>query len=70
MSLRMILTERNLRKNGLHMIKNAHCASIAIVKNGLHNNCQRFLCKNCHKTFGEKTNTVLCSAKKEHNSME
>lgn len=57
--------EELTEKRFAHDKKCPHCASIAIIKNGLHHNRQRFLCKDCHKTFGETTNTVLCSTKKE-----
>ena len=36
-----------------------HCNSKNIKKNGVRNDTQRFLCKECHKTFDFKTNTVL-----------
>lgn len=48
-----------------HDRKCPHCVSANIVKNGNHNGRQRFLCKDCHKTFGETTNTVLHSTKKD-----
>lgn len=48
-----------------HDRKCPHCVSTNLVKNGNHNGRQRFLCKNCHRTFGETTNTVLHSTKKD-----
>jgi len=35
------------------------CGSISVVHNGTHNGRQRYLCKDCHKTFGDLTNTPL-----------
>ena len=48
-----------------HDKKCPHCVSANIVKNGNHHGRQRFLCKDCYKTFGETTNTVLHSTKKD-----
>jgi transposase-like protein len=52
-------------KRFAHNKKCPHCTSANLVKNGTHNGPQRFLCKDCHKTFGETTNTVLHSTKKD-----
>lgn len=56
--------EELTEKRFAHDRKCPHCASSVIVKNGTHNGRQRFFCKNCKKTFGETTNTVLHSTKK------
>ncbi len=48
-----------------HDRKCPFCESTSIVKNGTHGGRQRFLCKECDKTFGETTNTVLHSTKKD-----
>jgi len=42
-----------------------HCESDIVVKNGLKDGKQRFLCRRCGKTYGESTNTV---AYYSHNS--
>ena len=52
-------------KRFAHDKKCPHCASTRLVKNGTHNGRQRFLCRECHKTFGEATNTILHSTKKD-----
>lgn len=36
-----------------------HCGSSHFMKNGHHNGAQRFLCKQCRKTFGCTNNTFL-----------
>lgn len=41
------------------------CGSFHIVKNGHRNGHQRFICKNCGKTFGMTHNTILHKTKKE-----
>lgn len=41
------------------------CGGVLIVKNGKRNGVQRYLCKNCHKTFGNTHNTILKSSKKD-----
>lgn len=57
--------EELTEKRFSHDKKCPHCDSAIIVKNGNHNGRQRFLCKDCHKTFGETTNSVLHSTKKD-----
>lgn len=42
-----------------------HCHSQIFVKNGKTNNNQRYLCRDCHKTFVENTGTILFSMKKD-----
>lgn len=56
--------EELTEKRFAHDKKCPHCTSVNLVKNGTHNGRQRFLCKICHKTFGETTNTILHSTKK------
>ena len=45
-----------------------HCHSINFKKNGHKNLTQRFLCKNCHKTFTVRSNTITYSTKKSFNT--
>ena len=51
----------NLAKasNITNIYKCAHCNSANIVKNGTVRGVQRYLCRDCHKTFTPKTNTIL-----------
>lgn len=42
-----------------------HCQSPRFVKNGKTNGNQRYLCKECRKTFVENTGTILFSMKKD-----
>jgi transposase-like protein len=46
-----------------HKIACPKCGSIAFVKNGLVKGKQRFLCRDCKKTFGSTTNSALFSTK-------
>ena len=41
-----------------------YCQSKYFVKNGIQNNAQRFLCRNCKKSFVEQTGTILSYTKK------
>ena len=41
-----------------------HCSSKRIVKNGRYNGSQRYLCKDCRKTFNVATNSLLSFTKK------
>ena len=36
-----------------------HCGSVSIKKNGTYNGKQRFICKNCHKSFSTTTDTFM-----------
>ena len=36
-----------------------HCSSVKIVKNGVRNNINRFICKDCGKSFTYKSDTIL-----------
>lgn len=36
-----------------------HCGSVSIKKNGTNNGVQRFICKDCNKTFSVNTNTFF-----------
>ena len=36
-----------------------HCGSVAIVRNGRRSGRQRYLCKDCHKTFGDTFGTFF-----------
>lgn len=42
-----------------------HCQSTHFFKNGETDNNQRYLCKDCRKTFVENTGTILFSMKKD-----
>lgn len=42
-----------------------HCQSTHFVKNGKTDSNQRYLCKDCRKTFVEQTGTILFSMKKD-----
>lgn len=41
-----------------------HCGSVHVVKNGHVNGSQRYMCKDCKKTFAITNNTILFSTKK------
>lgn len=41
-----------------------HCNSISFVKNGKKNSSQRYICKDCSKTFTDTNKTILFSSKK------
>ena len=41
-----------------------HCNSINVKKNGHKGLIQRFMCKDCHKTFTARNNTITFSSKK------
>ena len=49
-------------RNGFNSIKQTvfcpHCSSTRFVKNGLRNSIQRFICKDCNKSFTGRTNTI------------
>lgn len=44
-------------------LKCPKCASVALNKNGITNNKQRYICKNCRTTFDETTNSPLSNTK-------
>lgn len=37
------------------------CGSVSVSKNGKRNGRQRYLCKDCHRTFGDTYGTLLSS---------
>ncbi len=41
------------------------CGSVHILKNGVRNGRQRFVCKDCRTTFGLTNNTILHQSKKD-----
>lgn len=41
-----------------------HCGSKHFVKNGTRNGTQRYMCRDCHKSFVPKTNTILSGTKR------
>ena len=49
-------------ESGFNFIKQTyscpHCKSNKIVKNGFRNSIQRFICKDCNKSFTVRTNTI------------
>ena len=47
-----------------------HCQSTHFVKNGKTDGNQRYLCKDCRKTFVENTGTILFSIKKDISVLE
>lgn len=47
-----------------------HCQSTHFVKNGKTDGNQRYLCKDCRKTFVENTGTILFSMKKDISVLE
>ena len=55
-------------ESGFNFIKQTsscpHCKSTKIVKNGLRNSIQRFICKDCNKSFTVRTNTITEHSKK------
>lgn len=42
-----------------------HCKSSKFIKNGTKNGSQRYICKDCGKTFTDTNKTILYSSKKE-----
>ncbi|QKF91590.1 IS1595 family transposase [Campylobacter sp. CCUG 57310] len=42
-----------------------HCNSLSFVKNGKKNNSQRYICRDCGKTFTDTNKTILFSSKKD-----
>lgn len=42
-----------------------HCKSISFMKNGKSGSSQRFICKDCRKTFTTSNNTILFGTKKD-----
>ena len=53
-----------LSKKSENGISCPHCKSFNIKKNGHKGLMQRFMCKNCHKTFTSRNNTITFSSKK------
>ena len=55
-------------ESGFNFIKQTyscpHCKSNKIVKNGFRNSIQRFICKDCNKSFTVRTNTITEHSKK------
>ncbi|OPX46537.1 hypothetical protein CLTHE_27580 [Clostridium thermobutyricum DSM 4928] len=41
-----------------------YCKGEDILRNGKYNNKQRYICKNCRKTFTDFTNSVTYNSKK------
>ena len=48
----------------------AHCKSVHVVKNGHKGGAQRYMCKECKKTFAITNNTILFSTKKPISTWE
>ena len=53
-----------LSKKSENGISCPHCKSFNIKKNGHKGLMQRFMCKDCHKTFTSRNNTITFSSKK------
>ena len=53
-----------LSKKSENGISCPHCNSFNIKKNGHKGLMQRFMCKDCHKTFTSRNNTITFSSKK------
>lgn len=41
-----------------------HCQADKVVRNGKYKGKQRYVCKNCNKTFGDFTNSIVSNSKK------
>lgn len=52
----------------LNIDKCPHCSSTKLVKNGKSHGNQRFMCKECNKTFTCTHNSILFSSKKDINT--
>ena len=56
-------------ESGFNFIKQtsscAHCKSTKIVKNGLRNSIQRFICKDCNKSFTVRRSAEICGINKD-----
>ena len=53
-----------LSKKSENGISCPHCKSLNIKKNGHKGLIQRFMCKDCNKTFTSRNNTITFSSKK------
>ncbi|MBO4852317.1 MAG: IS1 family transposase, partial [Schwartzia sp.] len=47
-----------------------HCGSVHVVKNGHKGGAQRYVCRDCKKTFAITNNTILFSTKKQISTWE
>lgn len=47
-----------------------HCGSVAVKKNGKYRSRQRYLCKDCGKSFNDMTNTPLSGSRYPHKWLE
>ena len=57
--------EEMTEKRFAHDKKYPYCdGTTGVIKDGLHKGKQRFYCKACKKTFGERTNTIMFSSKR------
>ena len=56
-------------ESGFNFIKQTfscpHCKSTKIVKNGLRNSIQRFICKDCNKSFTVRRSAEICGINKD-----
>ncbi len=48
----------------------AHCGSVATVRNGMSRGAQRYLCKDCGRSFNAATNTPLSGLRNKNRSLE
>jgi transposase-like protein len=68
--------EGDTEEEPIKIIKCPYCGSIHVVRNGLKYNKQRYLCKDCHKSFSLSDNRIkrenkqreLCLLLYSHNS--
>ena len=62
-SVQAFLTEKRFKSSKPTVCP--FCGGTHIIKNGLKDGRQRYLCKGCKKTFGNTHNTILKSSKKD-----
>lgn len=62
-SVQAFLTEKRFKSSKPTICP--FCGGTHIIKNGLKDGRQRYICKDCKKTFGNTHNTILKSSKKD-----
>lgn len=72
--IELINKERNIKTNNDFLLqlstnyKCPHCGSNKVNKNGTaHKTIPQFICRNCHKTYTIRTNTIFYYSKKDIN---
>lgn len=63
-NLSAFLNKSTLYENKTSNFDCPHCTSCNVIKHGKFNNKQRFMCKECKKTFCQTTNTIFYYSKK------